>query len=77
MREIKKISFVGGGRITYLLLHGLQRNGIVPDQVLVYDPSAEKQAKLQTIDVEHGVSIGNRFFVFSCMQINTNKHIGG
>lgn len=50
MQEIKKISFVGGGRVTYLLLHGLQRNGIVPDQVLIYDPNAQKPAKLQAID---------------------------
>ena len=41
------IGFIGGGRVTRIMLGGWQRQGRLPEQIVVSDPSAEHLAKLK------------------------------
>ena len=41
------IGFIGGGRVTRIMLGGWQRQGHLPEQIVVSDPSAENLAKLK------------------------------
>jgi pyrroline-5-carboxylate reductase len=43
----QSIGFIGGGRVTRILLSGWKWAGAVPAQIVVSDPSAETLAKLQ------------------------------
>lgn len=44
---MKKIGFVGGGRVTRIFLEGWQRAGQLPGKIVVSDCNAETLAKLQ------------------------------
>jgi pyrroline-5-carboxylate reductase len=50
MSGISSVSFIGGGRITWLLLESLNRKGALPAKVTVSDPDAEALRKVQSID---------------------------
>ncbi len=41
------IGFIGGGRVTRIMLGGWQRQGRLPEHIVVSDPSTENLAKLQ------------------------------
>ncbi len=49
MSEIPSISFIGGGRITWLLLESLNRKGALPAKVTVSDPDQEALRKIEAI----------------------------
>lgn len=49
MSETPSVSFIGGGRITWLLLESLNRNGALPAKVTVSDPDPEALRKLESI----------------------------
>lgn len=49
MSETPSISFIGGGRITWLLLESLHRKGVLPAEVTVSDPDSEALRKIETI----------------------------
>ncbi len=42
------IGFIGGGRVTRIMLGGWQRHGHLPEHIIVSDPNAECLAKLKT-----------------------------
>lgn len=48
--KIKSIGFIGGGRITQLLLVSLQQKDALPEKVLVSDPDEKMRAKVKVID---------------------------
>jgi pyrroline-5-carboxylate reductase len=50
MSEISSVSFIGGGRITWLLLESLNRKRALPAKVIVSDPDAEALRKVESID---------------------------
>jgi pyrroline-5-carboxylate reductase len=50
MSEISSVSFIGGGRITWLLLEALKRKGALPTEVTVSDPDPEALRKVESID---------------------------
>ncbi|CAG0930712.1 pyrroline-5-carboxylate reductase [Thermoflexales bacterium] len=41
------IGFIGGGRVTRIMLGGWQRQGHLPERIVVSDPNVENLAKLQ------------------------------
>ncbi|HSD82695.1 MAG TPA: NAD(P)-binding domain-containing protein [Anaerolineae bacterium] len=41
------IGFIGGGRVTRIMLGGWQRRGQLPEHIVVSDPNAENLAQLQ------------------------------
>lgn len=43
------VGFVGGGRVTRILVGGWARAGALPEQVLVFDPSGEALGALQAL----------------------------
>ncbi len=47
-----KISFIGGGRISYLLLEGLKRESALPDNIIVSDPNLERNKIFKSIDAD-------------------------
>jgi pyrroline-5-carboxylate reductase len=49
MNESPSISFVGGGRITWLLLESLHRKGALPAKVTVSDPDPDALRKVEAI----------------------------
>lgn len=49
MSDIKSISFIGGGRITWLLLESLNRKRALPSKVTVSDPNPEALRKVESI----------------------------
>ena len=49
MSETSSVSFIGGGRITWLLLESLNRKGALPAKVTVSDPDPEALRKLESI----------------------------
>ena len=48
--QIKSISFIGGGRISRILLKALKQKNALPDQVLVSDPDEEVISTIKNID---------------------------
>ncbi len=49
MEGIKSIAFIGGGRITYLLLYALKKRNALPGQVVVADPNTGVLEKVKAI----------------------------
>jgi pyrroline-5-carboxylate reductase len=49
MNQISSVSFIGGGRITWLLLESLNRKGALPAKVTVSDPDQEALRKVESI----------------------------
>jgi pyrroline-5-carboxylate reductase len=47
----KNVIFVGGGRITRILLKGLQRNNALPEIITVCDPDKETYKLLQNLNI--------------------------
>lgn len=47
---MKSMGFLGGGRITRILLQGLKQKNALPDHVWVSDPNEEMKKKVQAID---------------------------
>jgi pyrroline-5-carboxylate reductase len=48
--KIQSIGFIGGGRITRLLLLSLNQKKSLPEKVIVSDPNEEMRAKVKMID---------------------------
>ena len=48
--KIQSMGFIGGGRITRLLLLSLQQKKSLPEKVIVSDPNEEMRAKINAID---------------------------
>lgn len=46
---MKNIAFIGGGRITWLLLAALQKRAALPDAVMVSDPNPDRLDKIKEI----------------------------
>ncbi len=53
MQQISSIGFIGGGRITRLLLMALKQKEILPENVLVSDPSEDMRSAIGAIDKAH------------------------
>ena len=53
----KKISFVGGGRITRILLQGLKRKNALPEKVIVCDPDTSMHGNLKDLSIHRWVKI--------------------
>ncbi|MFA4873689.1 MAG: NAD(P)-binding domain-containing protein [Patescibacteria group bacterium] len=49
MLKTHQMGFIGGGRVTHLLLTGLKRRSALPEKVLVSDPDASHLQKLTAI----------------------------
>ncbi len=47
----KKIGFVGGGRITRILLKSLMDQNALPEKVIVSDPDTAMSAKLSDLSI--------------------------
>jgi len=47
----KNICFIGGGRITHLLLKGLQRKNALPEKITIYDPNTKTHQSLQNLNI--------------------------
>jgi pyrroline-5-carboxylate reductase len=47
----KNVSFIGGGRITQLLLQNLKYNNVLPERVVVCDPDENVFQKLDSLDI--------------------------
>lgn len=47
----KNVIFVGGGRITLILLKGLKRNNALPETITVCDPDKETHKLLQDLNI--------------------------
>ncbi len=48
--KIKSMGFIGGGRITRIILQALKQQNALPEDVLVSDPNDEMKKKVQVID---------------------------
>jgi pyrroline-5-carboxylate reductase len=48
----KNVSFVGGGRITRLLLKGLKRKNEIPEKITVYDPDLKTHQSLKDLNID-------------------------
>ncbi len=59
MTNNQKISFIGGGRVTELLLFGLKHKSALPERVLVSDPDASRLKKITEIAPELIQSVKN------------------
>ncbi len=47
--EIKSLGFIGGGRITRLLLQALKQKNALPGKVVVADPNEEMRKQVAAI----------------------------
>ncbi len=52
MKPFKILGFIGGGRVTNLLLAGLKRRAALPEKVLISDPDASRLQTLTAIDLQ-------------------------
>ncbi len=52
MKNYQSISFIGGGRITYLLLKALHKRNALPQKVIVSDPNPDVLKKVESISPE-------------------------
>jgi pyrroline-5-carboxylate reductase len=59
MPVFKSLGFCGGGRVTYLLLRGLQHRKTLPEMVLVHDPDQSHIANIQALSVENIKPVNN------------------
>ena len=50
--QITSIGFIGGGRITRLLLYALKQKNALPGKVLVSDPNEDMKQKVRTLDTD-------------------------
>ena len=50
---IRSMGFIGGGRITRLLLQALKQKNALPAKVLVSDPSEDMKKQVQRADTQH------------------------
>ncbi|MCM8784579.1 MAG: NAD(P)-binding domain-containing protein [Candidatus Omnitrophica bacterium] len=55
----KTLGFIGGGRITFIILEGLRRCGKLPEDVMVSDFSIEALEKLKRRFPEIDISVGD------------------
>jgi pyrroline-5-carboxylate reductase len=49
MKGITSLGFIGGGRVTRLLLYGLKNKDALPERILVSDPDPEVLEKVQMV----------------------------
>lgn len=59
MQSFKTLGFIGGGRVTNLLLTGLQHRSALPEKVLVSDPDANRLQMLTAIDSQRIQSVAS------------------
>src|SRR3990172_2274573 len=52
MKNIESIAFIGGGRVTYLLLQALRKRNAIPGKVLIADPNRGNADKVKRIAPE-------------------------
>ena len=50
MHDDLSLGFIGGGRVSYLLLEGLKRAGRLPEKIVVSDPDSDRQKIFNSID---------------------------
>jgi len=50
MGEIRKVTFIGSGRVTYFLIEALKRKEKLPEKVSIYDPDDSAVQKVIQID---------------------------
>jgi len=50
--QIESIAFIGGGRLTYILLQGLKRKNALPSRIFVSDHNPDKLKKILSISPE-------------------------
>ena len=50
MENDLSLGFIGGGRVSYLLLEGLKRADSLPEKIIVSDPNSERSAVFKSID---------------------------
>lgn len=59
MKQYQILGFIGGGRVTNLLLTGLKRRSALPEKVLVSDPDASRLQKVVAIDPQRIQVVGS------------------
>jgi pyrroline-5-carboxylate reductase len=50
MKDNLSLGFIGGGRVSYLLLEGLKRVGELPENIIVSDPNSDRMEIFKSID---------------------------
>jgi pyrroline-5-carboxylate reductase len=70
----KSIGFIGGGRVTKIILHGWKRAEILPGKIIVTDTSAEPLQKLK-IDIHNmELVVGNAAIPAACDIVVLSLH---
>jgi len=82
MDKIRTFSFIGSGRLTYLLLAGLKRQSALPHKILVSDPDAKHLQKVvkimpdRILPVKNNLEATDADLIFLAVHPQVVKEVG-